>query len=574
MVADFVAEGAATRVRQERVEAQAAVQAARHHLDGPRRQAEQLLRLYRQPVPHGDEKAEPHTDVGQHPRRPAPGRRTRLPPAKQDRRDPNPASPRRAAPEGTRAALHRSAFRRRPSPAVRRRTSWRRRDAAGDLVRSEGSPPSSPSGDGSGHPGTRNPSGRSGRARPVAACEASSPAGVQRVPGSFDGGPHRSRPTVQMDAARPRTTSSGHPGAKGDGIAEGPGYSRNDQGADRQTAQYVPAGDRRTRSGKPWISSSDRETRPQRKPNVSTGSVSRLWKISTAETWHRYKQGTTRRWLPVRTNIGLPAERWRSAGTKDLPVFKPCSGIRPIWLRGLWQAGTICWLNPGRPRRHRPRRCGSEPAGWTCGCWQTPCGLGPARARSQRGPVTLPALLEFPRRCSMLLQSPREGRQQAIETLRAVMMRLFTSLPPGRVRFTILDPVGLGESFAGFMHAGDYQEALVGGRIWTEAAQIQQQLEDLTQHMENVIQKYLRNEFETIEQYNQQAGELAEPYRFLVDRRLSRQFQRRSGPASEQHHPQRPAVRRPHAHRLRYAPRAAGRHRYRGCERQQHSSRV
>jgi len=127
-----------------------------------------------------------------------------------------------------------------------------------------------------------------------------------------------------------------------------------------------------------------------------------------------------------------------------------------------------------------------------------------------------PALLELPDRCSMLLESARDGRQQALQTLRAVMVRLFTSLPPGRVRFTIFDPVGLGESFAGFMHAGDYQEALVGGRIWTEAAQIRQQLEDLTQHMENVIQKYLRNEFETIEQYNEQAGELAEPYRFLV----------------------------------------------------------
>ncbi len=131
-------------------------------------------------------------------------------------------------------------------------------------------------------------------------------------------------------------------------------------------------------------------------------------------------------------------------------------------------------------------------------------------------PVDLPALLEFPQHCSMLLQSQREGRQEAIETLRATMVRVFTTLPPGRVRFTIFDPVGLGESFAGFMHAGDYLESLVGGRIWTEAAQIRQQLEDLTGHMENVIQKYLRNEFETIEQYNEQAGELAEPYRFLV----------------------------------------------------------
>ena len=34
--------------------------------------------------------------------------------------------------------------------------------------------------------------------------------------------------------------------------------------------------------------------------------------------------------------------------------------------------------------------------------------------------------------------------------------------------------------------------------------------------METVIQKYLRNEFATIDDYNAQAGELAEPYRFLV----------------------------------------------------------
>ncbi|MCP4711264.1 MAG: cell division protein FtsK [Planctomycetes bacterium] len=130
--------------------------------------------------------------------------------------------------------------------------------------------------------------------------------------------------------------------------------------------------------------------------------------------------------------------------------------------------------------------------------------------------ITLPALLTFPDRCSLLIQTERQGREQAINALRAVMMRLFTSMPAGRVQFTIIDPIGLGENFSGFMHAADHQEALIGGRIWTDAAQIQQQLDDLTGHMENVIQKYLRNEFETIEEYNRQAGELAEPYRFLV----------------------------------------------------------
>ncbi|MBN1766294.1 MAG: DUF87 domain-containing protein, partial [Sedimentisphaerales bacterium] len=130
--------------------------------------------------------------------------------------------------------------------------------------------------------------------------------------------------------------------------------------------------------------------------------------------------------------------------------------------------------------------------------------------------LSLPAVLAFPDRCSLLVQSARTGREKAVDILKAVMTRLFTSLPPGRVRFTIVDPVGLGENFAGFMHAADYEESLVGGRIWTDAGQIQQRLVDLTEHMENVIQKYLRNEFETIEDYNLQAGELAEPYRFLV----------------------------------------------------------
>ena len=66
------------------------------------------------------------------------------------------------------------------------------------------------------------------------------------------------------------------------------------------------------------------------------------------------------------------------------------------------------------------------------------------------------------------------------------------------------------------MHLGDYHELLVTNRIWTEAQHIEQRLTDLTEHMENVIQKYLRNEFETIEEYNTMAGEVAEPFRILV----------------------------------------------------------
>lgn len=143
-------------------------------------------------------------------------------------------------------------------------------------------------------------------------------------------------------------------------------------------------------------------------------------------------------------------------------------------------------------------------------------------------PFHAPALLSFPEHGSLFIQYNPDGREQALRTLQATVYRLLTMMPPGRARFTFIDPVGLGQSFAGFMHLVDYSEALVGVRIWTEADQIEQRLIDMTTHMENVIQKYLRNEFETIDAYNAQAGELAEPYRFLVIADLPANFSEES----------------------------------------------
>jgi hypothetical protein len=132
------------------------------------------------------------------------------------------------------------------------------------------------------------------------------------------------------------------------------------------------------------------------------------------------------------------------------------------------------------------------------------------------GTFSVPALIAYPKQASIMLHTDRAGRMDSIRAMQMIMTRLMTALPPGRVRFTMIDPVGLGQNFAGFMHLADYDEALVGGRIWTDADQIDQRLANLTEHMETVIQKYLRNEYATIDDYNAQAGELAEPYRYLV----------------------------------------------------------
>ena len=128
----------------------------------------------------------------------------------------------------------------------------------------------------------------------------------------------------------------------------------------------------------------------------------------------------------------------------------------------------------------------------------------------------LPALLSFPERPSILLHGADQGRSVAVRTLQDLMLRLLTSMPSGKVRFTIIDSTGLGQNFSAFMHLADYDDKLVTNRIWTESAHINKRLLDLTEHMEKVIQKYLRNEFESIQKYNEHAGEVAEPFQILV----------------------------------------------------------
>jgi hypothetical protein len=134
---------------------------------------------------------------------------------------------------------------------------------------------------------------------------------------------------------------------------------------------------------------------------------------------------------------------------------------------------------------------------------------GPAQFR-------VPLLLSYPDQGSILFETSTVGRDGIIGALNNIILRLLAVAPPGRLSFTIIDPIGLGENFAGAMHLADYGEQLINSRIWTQSAQIEQKLADLNEHMEKVIQMYLRNEYETIADYNEAAGNIAERYQFLV----------------------------------------------------------
>lgn len=131
----------------------------------------------------------------------------------------------------------------------------------------------------------------------------------------------------------------------------------------------------------------------------------------------------------------------------------------------------------------------------------------------------IPALVPFADgsdgKC-LLQKATGRLKEDCVRATQALMLRLLANVPPGKVLFTLLDPVGLGQSAAPFMSLADHEEKLITNRAWTEPQHIEEQLGKLTEHMENVIQKYLRNDYSTIEEYNQLAGEVAEPYRVLV----------------------------------------------------------
>ena len=130
--------------------------------------------------------------------------------------------------------------------------------------------------------------------------------------------------------------------------------------------------------------------------------------------------------------------------------------------------------------------------------------------------LEMPAILSFPRDTSIVIEHDAAGREPALEFVRSILLRLLTSVMPGRVQFTLIDPVGLGQSFSALMHLADFDELLISNRIWTDATQIRDRLQKVTEHMESVFQTYLRSEFESIEDYNAAAGEVAEPYHFVV----------------------------------------------------------
>lgn len=129
--------------------------------------------------------------------------------------------------------------------------------------------------------------------------------------------------------------------------------------------------------------------------------------------------------------------------------------------------------------------------------------------------ITVPAVTALPGGRPLVI-AVEDGFQEVVEALRALLVRLLATFPPGKLKFLFIDPVGLGQSVAPLLHLADHNEELIGRKVWTEPRHIEERLSDETAHLEMVIQKYLRSQYANIEAHNRDAGEVAEAYHAVV----------------------------------------------------------
>ncbi len=131
-------------------------------------------------------------------------------------------------------------------------------------------------------------------------------------------------------------------------------------------------------------------------------------------------------------------------------------------------------------------------------------------------PEAIPLVLHRRLQTTLIIDAPPTRMDQAIDLAQAVLWRLLCGVAPGRAKLTLIDPIGRGQNFASFMSMTDHQPDLVGHRVWSGERQVEERVAELAHHAEDILQVNLRDRFDRIEQYNEIAGSMFEPYRALA----------------------------------------------------------
>ena len=123
-----------------------------------------------------------------------------------------------------------------------------------------------------------------------------------------------------------------------------------------------------------------------------------------------------------------------------------------------------------------------------------------------------------------ILEYDFESREMALECLTAIEMRLFQSIPAGKLRVTMFDPIDLGKNFSLFSILGENDDRIISTRIWHEMDRMKEKLNDLVTQIAHVNQDCLKGVYKNIVDYNKAVGKNAEPLQALFIADFSDQF--------------------------------------------------
>jgi S-DNA-T family DNA segregation ATPase FtsK/SpoIIIE len=138
------------------------------------------------------------------------------------------------------------------------------------------------------------------------------------------------------------------------------------------------------------------------------------------------------------------------------------------------------------------------------------------RGSSGGFPEYYPVVLHRRKHAGLIVTCAPNQLKSAVEAVHQLLWRLLCSAPAARAKLTLIDSIGRGQHFTSFMALADHDPSIVNHRVWTTESRIESRLSELAHHVEDILQSCLRDRFERIEDYNQMAGSMAEPYRAIA----------------------------------------------------------
>ena len=99
------------------------------------------------------------------------------------------------------------------------------------------------------------------------------------------------------------------------------------------------------------------------------------------------------------------------------------------------------------------------------------------------------------------------------DIIRDIVYRNLLGLKFSKLKLTMYDPIELGAFFSDFH---ELNKEITGGFVYHTIDELNEILDSTLRHISMVVQKILTNKYNTLDDFNEQNSELAEPYKLLV----------------------------------------------------------